>query len=72
MHRQRHRRRPPPFEVTDDGDAGGVGRPHRERDAGSPAPGRRVSAEMFVDPGVGSFGEEVQIDVAEISHCHRW
>jgi len=31
-----------------------------------------VSAEVLVDPGVGPFGEEVQIDVAEISHDDRW
>jgi hypothetical protein len=31
-----------------------------------------VGAEVLVDPRVGPFGEEMQIDVAEIAHGHRW
>jgi hypothetical protein len=31
-----------------------------------------VSAKVLVDPRVGPFGEEVQIDVAEMAHGDRW
>ena len=57
----------PVVEVADDADADGVGRPHRKVHAVGRADAHRMGAELFVDPRVIAFAEEIQIVVTEDS-----
>ena len=64
-HPHRMSQRIPEIEIADHADGLGVRRQHHERDAVHAIERHRMRAELLVDPPVGAFAQQIEIEVAE-------
>ncbi len=64
-HPHRMSQRIPEIEIADHADRFGVRRQHHERDAVDAIERHRMRAELVIDPPVGAFAQQIEIEVAE-------
>ncbi len=58
----------PEIEIADDADAAGIRREHHKSDAIDAVQRHRMRAELVIEPLMGAFTEQIQIEVRQ----HRW